>query len=236
MKTLKRSGIVFVLLCLLLQFNGFAETSPHVDGHRNGCDTVLAASSAPVPTISFAPSSFSFNATEGSANPPSQTLEVWNSGNGTLDWSASDDVDWLTLTPPSGNSTAEHTNITVSVDIAGLGASSYDAVITITSANASNSPQTVPVTLVISPPEPKLAKPKTDIKRPFWHESTGPPEWLKDRKASASGLPQAEAHKPEAIARGFLRSYQTALGIKEGAGQWDVDSTTTTSWESPMSA
>jgi outer membrane lipoprotein-sorting protein len=104
----------------------------------------------PAATIAYSPLSFGFSATEGGDNPSSQTLEIWNSGSGTLSRSVSDDADWLSLNPTSGGSTGEHDSVTVSVDITGMAAGSYNATITITAPDATNSPQTVSVSLDIS--------------------------------------------------------------------------------------
>ena len=105
----------------------------------------------PPMVIDFSPESFSFFATEGGANPASQTLEVWNSGAFTFDWSVTDDADWLLLSPPGGSSAGEHDDVTVSVNTSGMGAGSYDATITISAPLAVNHPQTVPVSLTINP-------------------------------------------------------------------------------------
>ena len=104
------------------------------------------------PTIARSPTSFAFSAIEGGANPPSKTLEVWNAGTGTIDWTVSDDALWLSLAPTSGSSTGEHDAVTVSVNILGMTAGFYNATITITAPGATNTPQTVPVTLIIAPP------------------------------------------------------------------------------------
>ena len=111
---------------------------------------VTATYTPPEPTIAFEPTSFSFTATEGGANPPSQTLDIWNSGSGTLSWSVKTNVDWLDLEPTSGTSTA----VTVSVDITGLAADTYNATITISAPGATNTPQTVPMSLTVNPAGP----------------------------------------------------------------------------------
>jgi len=105
------------------------------------------------PTIGFGPTSFNFSATEGGANPADEALDVWNSGADTLDWSITDDADWLSLSPETGSSTgpADVTEVTVSVDISGMTNSSYTATITISDPAATNSPQMVPVNLTINP-------------------------------------------------------------------------------------
>ena len=103
------------------------------------------------PTISFSPTSLSFAASEGGANPADQTLNIWNSGGGTLNWSVADDAAWLGLNPPNGASTGEHDAVTVSVDISGMGAGSYSGTITISDLAATNNPQTAQVNLTINP-------------------------------------------------------------------------------------
>jgi len=114
--------------------------------------------SSPAPEISFSPENLTFTAVEGGSTPTDKTLEVWNSGIGTLNWSLSDDAAWLGENPTSGSSTGEHDTVAVSVDITGMSAGDYSANITITAPGASNSPQTVPVSLSvgeISPPPPQ---------------------------------------------------------------------------------
>jgi len=107
--------------------------------------------SSPSPTIAFSPTSFSFIATQGGSNPSSQTLEVWNSGGGTLNWSVSDNATWLTLSPTSGVSTGEHDSVALSVNISGMTADTYTATITISASGATNTPQTLTVNLTIQP-------------------------------------------------------------------------------------
>jgi len=108
--------------------------------------------SVPPPWISFSPSSLSFSATQGGSNPANKTLEIWNSGGGTLNWTLSDDAAWLSETPMSGNSTGEHDNVTVAADITGMSVGHYSANITINATGANNTPQLVPVGLHIKSP------------------------------------------------------------------------------------
>jgi len=112
----------------------------------------LTITETEAPTIAIGPASLSFNAVAGQANPANKTLEIWNSGTGTLDWSVSDDAAWLALTPISGSSTGDQDVVTVaaSVDITGMTAGSYPATITITAAGATNTPRTASVSLQIS--------------------------------------------------------------------------------------
>lgn len=115
----------------------------------------LTVSAAP-PTISLSPASFNFSGQQGGANPPSQTLQITNTGpaGSTLNWSGSDNATWLSLSPVSGSLGSGNTsNVTVSVNSAGLtsGGSPYLATITVTDAAATNNPQTRSVTLTLSP-------------------------------------------------------------------------------------
>ncbi len=104
------------------------------------------------PAITAGPANIGFNAQQGGTNPASQTLSIWNSGGGALTWSATDNADWLILSPTSGSSTEETNNITLSVDVSGMAAGNYGAVITIAAPNATNAPQIIPVDLTINPP------------------------------------------------------------------------------------
>jgi len=108
------------------------------------------------PEISIDPRSISFQATEGGANPSPVSIFVSNSGEGTLSYSIDWDANWLSVSPNSGQTKEAVKNHTVSTDINGLNAGAYQALITVSDSEASNSPQTVAVELNISeilPPE-----------------------------------------------------------------------------------
>jgi hypothetical protein len=108
-----------------------------------------ATTSTPTqPTIGVNPTSMSFSATAGGANPASQSLSITNTGAGTLNWTASDNATWLSVSPTSGTAPS---STTVSVNITGLAAGTYNGAITISDPNATNSPVTVPVTLTVNP-------------------------------------------------------------------------------------
>jgi hypothetical protein len=74
--------------------------------------------------------------------------EIWvaNSGNDTLNWSASTDASWVSCSPTSGTNDGV---ISAAVDATGLGVGTYTGTITITSADAANSPQKVIVNLTV---------------------------------------------------------------------------------------
>ncbi len=108
----------------------------------------LTVTAAPAPTIGVSPSSLTFAANQGGANPANQSLSISNTGTGTLNWTASDNATWLTLSPGSGNGNG---TVTVSPNITGLTAGTYNATITVSGTGATNSP-TIPVTLTITNP------------------------------------------------------------------------------------
>jgi len=100
-----------------------------------------------LPDISFSPMNFSFNATEGEGNPPSQMLDIWNVKGNTVNWSIYDDATWLSENPTSGSlAPSEHDYVVVSVEIAGLTPGMYNASISIETINAT---WRIPVTLEI---------------------------------------------------------------------------------------
>ncbi len=106
---------------------------------------------APVPTISDTPASITVTCVKGS-NASSQSFDVWNSGTGTLNYTIYDDASWLSCTPSSGTSIGGHSVITVTFANSDLVSGTYPATITISAPGASNSPQTIPVSLIVSEP------------------------------------------------------------------------------------
>ena len=126
-------------------------------GTYNGTVTLSATGATPVtvpitftvataPTLSVSPSSLSYTATQGAANPTNQTLSLTNAG-GILNWTASDNASWLSVTPGSGSGSG---TLTASVNTAGLAAGTYNGTITITATGATTN--TVGVTLTVNPP------------------------------------------------------------------------------------
>jgi len=120
------------------------------------------------PTISYSAQSYTFTAAVGESNPPSQIMEIWNSGGGTLDWAVSHDVGWLSLDPMSGSFADEGISVTISVDISGMSAGSYSGTITISAPGATNTPQTISIVLGISPPPlvEELLQPRRIVQHP----------------------------------------------------------------------
>jgi hypothetical protein len=105
--------------------------------------------------------------TEGATNSRSQTFNITNTGQGTLNWTASESASWVSISPASGATTTQTDVITVGVNPTGLTADVYKASVTISASGATNSPQQELVTLMITAPSSGTATltwdPETDL-------------------------------------------------------------------------
>ena len=66
------------------------------------------------PELSYAPNNIYFGKHD-SGWTGSESFEIWNSGDQTLTYTISEELDWIEVNPTSGESTGEHDPITVSV-------------------------------------------------------------------------------------------------------------------------
>jgi len=104
----------------------------------------------PPRTISASPASLSFAYDIGGARPNAQSIAVSSNFAGvsfSVSTVTSDGGSWIAINPVSGSTPA---TISVSVDPSGLQPGTYTGNLSVTSPNASNSPQTVPITLNVS--------------------------------------------------------------------------------------
>ena len=101
--------------------------------------------SANVPIFGF-PSSL-FTISEGE-DPPPQSLEIRNSGGGTLDYQITADQSWLSVSTDRGSSTGETDTVEIAVAPANLEPGTFEGTITITAPPAW--PVKVPVTLIVT--------------------------------------------------------------------------------------
>lgn len=110
--------------------------------------------------LAVSPQSFQFTATEGQGNLAGQNLVISNTGQGNLNWQANIDssaAPWLSVNSIRGTiSSAQSTQVVVSVSSAGLSAGKYSTQITLTAVDnsgnqAQGSPQTIPVMLTVLP-------------------------------------------------------------------------------------
>ena len=74
----------------------------------------LSVTSLTIPEIGLSPTTLTFNADPAFGDPASQTIDITNTGGGTLSWSASSDQLWLAISPVLGTTTTETDTLTVS--------------------------------------------------------------------------------------------------------------------------
>src|SRR5262249_11721870 len=110
--------------------------------------TVTLTLNAPlIPTIGLAPTSLSFSTTQGGTNPSAQTVSINNAGTGTLNWNATSTASWLSVSPASGTGPG---SLAATANVTGLAAGTYTGSITVIGTGATNTPQSIPVSLTIS--------------------------------------------------------------------------------------
>jgi len=116
------------------------------------------------PSIQLDRLSLSFIGSIGYSNPPPQQFSVRNSGEQTLNFQVGTSRSWINVFPSNGSSSGEWREITVTVDISGLSVGSYSGTISVTSAEADNSPQNLTVNLDIvkdQPPSVSITSPQS---------------------------------------------------------------------------
>jgi hypothetical protein len=97
-----------------------------------------------------------FTAYESGGNPEGKAFQIKNSGQNTLQYTISDDADWLSVEPSSGSSSGQLVSHTILINKAGLAAqdAEYEATVTIDSSDAYNNPQRLSVGLKVSSQPP----------------------------------------------------------------------------------
>ncbi len=117
----------------------------------------LTVTAAPTLSASFA--QLTFNSTPGGPAPASQSVTI-SSTIGTTYSIAITSAPWLTISPSSGTiSSAAPAHLIVSANPGSLGSGTYNGAIVISGQGILNSPQTLPVSLIISPPAAIAATP-----------------------------------------------------------------------------
>jgi hypothetical protein len=126
----------------------------------SGCGSSSGHSqNAAILTLSTPTASFAAVQSSG-VNPAAASIDVTNSGTGTLAFTAASDSPWLTVTPASG--TAPQT-LQISAALGSMTANTYTGHITVTSTGAQGSPAVVTVTFTVGS--------QAASNTPFW------PQW-----------------------------------------------------------
>lgn len=121
----------------------------------------LTVTGAPQPAIAVSQSALAPACVQGES-AASQTLDVWNAGTGTLDFSVSDDAPWLSCSPVSGNSTgaSDKRSVTVQYNTSTMAAGNYLASIRVSGAGEA----VINVSLTVtSAPQPAIGLSDTAI-------------------------------------------------------------------------
>jgi hypothetical protein len=123
---------------------------------HNACQNSLAGSrnafvarlcySDTVPVLAVNKTQLNFAVNSSGITTGDQGFLIRNLGGGAMNWTVSDDADWLECYPENGTNFGV---VTVSVNTSGLSPKTYTGTITTTDTNAINSPITIAVTLIV---------------------------------------------------------------------------------------
>ncbi len=126
----------------------------------------------PQATLAVAPASLQFAYSVGDPAPTAQSIQIANSGTGTLSWSATASDGWMSVSPASG--TAPST-LSVSIAPAGLSAGDYTGSIQIVSAGAANTPVSIGITLTVTEAPAALAVAPQALAFQYTYGGAAPP-------------------------------------------------------------
>ncbi len=99
------------------------------------------------PALALAPAQLNFSASYGSGNSAAQTVMIYNQGTPALTWSATASAPWIVLSPGTGTTPQ---NLSISINPSGLSVGSYSGTVTVSAPGATNPPQTVNVSVVVT--------------------------------------------------------------------------------------
>lgn len=126
----------------------------HAPGARPvSIPVIFTVTPPPVPpAIGVSATSFSFTAQQSGSNPAIQLLSIRNSGGGTLNWTASDNAAWLTLSSTTGTGNG---TVTITPVLGSLGVGTHTGNITLSAPGAQ--PVLIPITFTVTPPPTSIA-------------------------------------------------------------------------------
>ena len=114
------------------------------------------------PVLAVAPDSFAV-ATSATTPPTDRILQIINNGGGTMNFEVTSHQSWMSFNPQSGASGSHIQEVLVSFDPDSLSLGFHYDTITVTSNNASESPQTIPVLLWVMNDPPILQVSTTQL-------------------------------------------------------------------------
>ncbi len=163
--------------------------------------------------ISLSAATLSFSSPEGGPNAANQTFTLSNTGSATLNFTATAAPTappaWLAVAPTSGSMAAGvSTTLNVSVNTSGLAVGAYTSSLSVSDAAASNSPQSVSVSLVVTEPLKRVSVASDDTEG---NGSSTVPKISRDGRfivftSDASNLVDADTNSVSDV---FVRDRQT---------------------------
>jgi PKD repeat protein len=112
---------------------------------QDSVSLTITATLSPTPAyLSCSPTNFYFGVSVSGTLTSSQNMRIINAGDGTMTWNAAENTPWLSCSPLSGMNRGQ---VAVSVNASGLSPGTYNAIITVSSPQAYNSPQLIEVNL-----------------------------------------------------------------------------------------
>ena len=108
----------------------------------------LTITSGGTSNITVSPANLSFTAQQGGPAPSAQSISI-NSTGSSLNWTASSNASWLSVSPNSGTTPS---TATVAVTNTNMAANTYNGVLTVTASNGSSATVQVQLTLTGPPP------------------------------------------------------------------------------------
>jgi hypothetical protein len=127
------------------QFNSANDT-----GRIDNVRVLSGAVRAPGPVLQVTPARLEHTVQAGQ-NYRGDVLRVNNSGEGTANFALTASVPWLSFVPAGSSSSGPEQRVLIFYNTAALSIGDHDAVIQVTSTNATNSPQTIAVKLHVIP-------------------------------------------------------------------------------------
>jgi hypothetical protein len=143
------------------------------------------------PVIWLSVFELSFSAFDAGANPSPQVLKIKNSGQSILDYTISDNAEWMSVEPANGSSSGQLVEHSILIDKSNLAAqeANYSATIIITCAEAYNNPQKVSVSLKIrKEPPPEIWVSPSEFNVTAKLGSNSPPQSLRVRNSGKGTL------------------------------------------------
>ncbi|MGD2245813.1 MAG: BACON domain-containing carbohydrate-binding protein [Candidatus Aminicenantes bacterium] len=122
-------------------------TSTDADNSPQYLSVSVSVAGGDYPAIQLDKTSLSFIYSNNAPLPPPQKVRIRNASTGTLNYQITSNKKWLVVAPTAGSSTGEWDDLTVSISYTGPLTENQTGTLSVTSSNATNSPQTITVNL-----------------------------------------------------------------------------------------